>query len=103
SQALALGAGGLNLGGFSGREGDMEDAGVEGALHREAARLKDLQHAIVLTQHIGPESVDTLHPGNGSQMFEKECAHASPLMRLSHGKRHLGVRAGLTVLLDPKI
>ena len=101
--ALALSAGGSNLGCFSRREGDMEDAGVEGALHRETARLKDLQHAIILTQHIRLEGVDTLPPGNGGQMFEEERAHASPLMGISHGKRHLGMRGGLPVLIDPKI
>jgi hypothetical protein len=36
-------------------------------------------------------------------MFEEERPHASPLMRISHGKRHLGVRGRLSVLMDPKI
>ena len=81
----------------------MEHARVEGALHRETAGIKDLQHAIILTQHIRLEGVDTLHPGNGGQMFEEERAHASPLMRVSHGKRHLGVRGRLPVLVDLKI
>ena len=81
----------------------MEHAGVEGTLHRETARLKNLQHAIILTQHVGLEGVDTLRPGNGGQMFEEERAHASPLIGICHGKRHLGVRGGLAVLRDAKI
>jgi hypothetical protein len=81
----------------------MEDAGVEGALHSETARLKDLQHAIILTQHIGLEGIDTLQSGYGGQVFEEERTHASPLMRISDSKRHLGVRGGLPVLIDPKI
>ena len=36
-------------------------------------------------------------------MFEEERAHASPLMRISHGKCHLGMRGGLPVLMHPKI
>jgi hypothetical protein len=73
----------------------MEDAGVEGTLDRETARRKDLQHTIILTQHIGLEGVDPLPPGHSGQMFEEERADAAPLMRIRHGKRHLGVRGGL--------
>ena len=65
SNALALGTSGPHLRCVSRWEGDMEHAGVEGTLHRETARLKDLQHAIILTQHIGLEGVNTLPPGNG--------------------------------------
>src|SRR5215471_3283393 len=36
-------------------------------------------------------------------MFKEERAHASPLMGICHGKRHLGMRGGLTVLMDAKI
>src|SRR5215475_7228644 len=49
--ALALGTCRLHLGCFSRWEGDMKDAGIEGALHRETTRLKDLQHAIILSLH----------------------------------------------------
>ncbi len=80
----------------------MEDAGVEGALHRETARRKDLQHTIILAQHIRLEGVDTLPPGDSGQMFEQERADAASLMRIRHRKRHLGVRGGLFVLIDPK-
>src|SRR5262249_32018333 len=76
--ALAFSAGGPYLGCVSRRERDMEDAGIEGPLHRETACLEDLQHTIILTEHIGLEGVDTLPPGHGGQMFEEERAHASP-------------------------
>jgi hypothetical protein len=36
-------------------------------------------------------------------MFEEESAHAAPLMGIGHGKRHLGVRGGLAILLEPKV
>src|SRR5712691_4192499 len=35
-------------------------------------------------------------------MFEEERAHTSPLMRIRHGKRHLGVHGGFALLVDPK-
>src|SRR5262249_41847150 len=101
--ALALRTGSPYLRCFSRWEGDMEDAGIKGTLHRETARLKDLQHAIILTQHIGLEGVDTLPPSHGGQMFEAERAYTAPLMGISHGKRHLGVRGGLSVGMEPKI
>src|SRR3989442_8559805 len=81
----------------------MEHAAVEGALHSETAGVKDLQRAIILTQHIRLEGVDALHPGNGGKMFEEERANASALMRIGNGKRHFGAPAGLTVLVAPKI
>src|SRR4029450_9973887 len=95
--------GGPHLGGCCGREGGVEHTGIEGALHRETARLKDLQHAIILTQHIGLEGINTLPTGNDGQMLEEERAYASSLMRISHGKRHLGVRGRVFVLVDPEI
>ena len=101
--ALALRTGSLHLRCVRRRKGDMEDAGIEGALHRKATRRKDLQHAIILAQHIRLEGVDPLPPGYGGQMFEEERAHAAPLMGIRHGKRHLRARGGLAVLLDPKI
>jgi hypothetical protein len=36
-------------------------------------------------------------------MLEEERAHASSLMRISHGKRHLGVRGRVFVRVDPAI
>src|SRR5262245_49735330 len=81
----------------------MEHAAVERALHGETAGVKDLQHAVILPQHIGLEGVDTLHPSNGGKMFEEKCANASALMRIGNGKRYLGAPAGLPILVAPKI
>src|SRR5262245_66608664 len=65
SNALALGTSGPHLRCVSRWEGNMEHAGVERALHRETARLKDLQHTIILTQYIGLKGVNSLSPSNG--------------------------------------
>ena len=101
--ALAFSAGGPHLWCVSRRERDMEDTSIESTLHGETARLKDLQHPIILAQHIGLEGVDPLPPGYRGQMFEEERPHAAPLMRIRDGKRHLGVRGGLPILSEPKI
>src|SRR5215510_6294332 len=100
---LTCDAAGTHLRGLGSRERDVEHAMFEGTLDHKPAGVKDLQHAVVFSQHICLERLDALLPGDACQMLEQQRGNAAPLMGLGHFKRHFGTRDWLAMLRDADI
>jgi hypothetical protein len=77
-----------------GGEGDVEDAVGERAPDPEPALGEDVEHPIVLAQHVGLELGDAVGAGEHDQVLEQQRAQATALERVPDREGHLGAVRG---------
>ena len=68
----------------------MDDAGVERAVHDEAARREHLEHLVVLAEHVGLELGDAGGARDRRQVLEQQRADAAALVLVGDRERDLG-------------
>src|SRR5262249_40321745 len=88
--AFALQAHFEKLLGLGGADAEVDDTGFTAAPDHEAALRKDLEHAIVLAEHVRLELGDAGSVGDQRQMLQQHGADAAALMRVRDREGDLG-------------
>ena len=70
----------------------MDHAGVGRALHAETALGENLEHPVVVAQHVGLELDDSGRPRDAAEMVEQNRADTASLMLVEYGEGDLGAR-----------
>ncbi len=80
----------------------MDHAGVGRAFHAETALGENLEHPVVVAQHVSLELDNSGRARDAAKMVEQNCADAASLMLVEYGQGDLGARgSGGDIAADP--
>ena len=72
------------------RQGHAVSAVLDRCRHGEAGFAKYVEHALVITEHVGIEGVDAVFTGDGGEPFEQPGANTVTLQGVGHDECHFG-------------
>ena len=93
---------GLVCEGISRRQGQGHAVGavLDACGHGKAGFTKYVEHALVVTEHVGIEGVDAVFTGDGGEPFEQPCANAVALQGIGHDECHFGTIPMLGIAIE---
>ena len=93
---------GLVCEGISRRQGQGHAVGavLDPCGHGEAGFAKYVEHALVVTEHVGVESIDAVFTRDGSEPFEQPSANTVTLQGVGHNEGHFGTIAMLDIPIE---
>ena len=93
---------GLVYEGISRRQGQGHAVGavLDACGHGKAGFTKYVEHALVVTEHVGIEGVDAVFTGDGGEPFEQPCANAVALQGIGHDECHFGTIPMLLIAIE---
>ena len=82
------------------RQGHAVGAVLDPCGHGEAGFAKYVEHALVITEHVGIEGIDAVFTGDGREPFEQPCANAVALQGIGHDECHFGTIPMLGIAIE---